>query len=354
MEQILANWHNWLWAASILGGAALLGLLIHRIVFSVAGRIARRTPNPLDQAAVKYARKPARWIIPLVAILAAMPGLPIAEPYVMSIRHAVIIGLIAAVAWMAIELIQVVEDFIELRYRLDVADNLSARRVRTQVQVLRRIVAMVIGVIGLALILMTFPSIWNIGTAIFASAGAAGIVVGMAARPTLANLLAGVQIALTEPIRIDDVVIVDGEWGRIEEIGTTYVVVCIWDLRRLVVPLSHFIERPFQNWTRTSADLLGTVFVYTDYTVPVEEVRREVTRILEASGMWDGKVAGLQVTNADARTMELRALMSAPNASVAWDLRCHVRERLIEFLQQKYPSSLPKARAEIRQMAELV
>jgi small-conductance mechanosensitive channel len=156
-----------------------------------------------------------------------------------------------------------------------------------------------------------------------------------------------VQIAFSQPIRLDDVVIVEGEWGWIEEITTTYVVVRIWDLRRLVVPLSYFIEKPFQNWTRNTADLLGTVFLYTDYTVPVDEVRQELHRILEASKMWDGKVWGLQVTNASEHTVELRALMSSPGSSQAWDLRCYVREKLIAYLQQNHPQSLPRARAEI-------
>ena len=194
---------------------------------------------------------------------------------------------------------------------------------------------------------MTFPSIRHLGESLFASAGLAALVAGLAARSTFSNLIAGVQIAFTQPMRLDDVVIVEGEWGWIEEIRTTYVVVRIWDLRRLIVPLSYFIEKPFQNWTRQTADLLGTVFLYTDYTVPVEEVRQEIHRVLESSKRWDGKVWGMQVTNASERSMELRALMSAPNASVAFELRCFVRERLIQFLQEKYPQSLPKTRAEL-------
>ena len=194
---------------------------------------------------------------------------------------------------------------------------------------------------------MKFPSIQHLGVSLLASAGLAGLVVGIAARPTLSNLMAGIQLALTQPIRIDDVVIVEGEWGRIEEIGTTYVVVEIWDLRRLIVPLSYFIEHPFQNWTRTTSDLLGTVFVHADYRVSVDEVRGELHRILQASGMWDGKVWNLQVTDATNRSLELRAMMSAPNASTAWDLRCHVRERLIAYLQQNHADSLPRERTEV-------
>jgi small-conductance mechanosensitive channel len=175
----------------------------------------------------------------------------------------------------------------------------------------------------------------------------AALVAGFAARTTLSSLLAGVQIALSQPIHLEDAVVVEGEWGWIEEITMTYVVVRIWDLRRMIVPLSYFIEKPFQNWTRQTADLLGSAFIYVDYTAPVEELRQELLRILKSSGMWDGKVWNLQVSNATASTLELRALMSAPNGSVAWDLRCHVREKMIAFLQQNYPESLPRTRADV-------
>ncbi len=195
---------------------------------------------------------------------------------------------------------------------------------------------------------MTFPSIRTVGTSLIASAGLAGLILGMAMWPTLASLIAGIQIALTQPIRIEDVVVVEGEWGWIEEIGTTYVVVRIWDLRRLVVPMSYIIEKPFQNWTRVTANLLGTVFLYVDYSVPVDEVRQELHSILKASGMWDGETWGLQVTDAGQHTLKLRALMNAPDDSKAWDLRCYVRESLIKFLQQRYPESLPKTRAEVQ------
>jgi hypothetical protein len=211
---------------------------------------------------------------------------------------------------------------------------------------LRRSIVTLIIIVALGIMLMTFPGIRQIGAGLFASAGLAGLLVGLAARTTITNLLAGIQIALTEPIRLEDVVIVEGEWGTIEEIGSTYVVVRIWDMRRLVVPLSYFIEKPFQNWTRVTADLLGTVFVYADYTASVEEVRQELHRVLQATDLWDGKVWGLQVTNATEHTVEMRALMSASDSSKAWDLRCYVREKLIGFLQS-HPQNLPRTRANI-------
>ena len=232
-----------------------------------------------------------------------------------------------------------------LRFDVSAKDNLRARKIHTQLNVLRRIIIIVIVVIALALILMNFPRIRQLGTALLASAGIAGIVIGLAAQKTLGTFIAGLQIAFTQPIRLDDVVIVEGEWGRIEEITLTYVVVRIWDLRRLVVPITYFIERPFQNWTRVSADILGTVYLYVDYTVPVEAIRAELQHIVEGQDEWDHKVCGLQVTNATERTVELRALMSAADASLAWNLRCKVREQLIAFVQKNSPQSLPRLRA---------
>jgi hypothetical protein len=229
-----------------------------------------------------------------------------------------------------------------------VPDNLAAREMATRINMLHRIIVVLVAGFAVSAMLMSFPNLRQVGTSLLASAGVAGIVIGLAARPALSNLIAGVQLAFTQPIRIDDVVIVEGEWGWIEEIRTTYVVVRIWDLRRLVLPLSYFIEKPFQNWTRVAADLLGSVFLYADYTVPVEEVRQEFKRILDSTDMWDGKVWGLQVTDATDRTIQMRALMSAPNSGTAWDLRCFVREKLIAFLQTRYPQSLPKVRAEIK------
>jgi len=196
-------------------------------------------------------------------------------------------------------------------------------------------------------VLMSFDEFRQLGTGILASAGLVGLVVGFAAQKTLGNLLAGIQLAITQPIRLDDVVIVEGEWGRIEEITLTYVVVRIWDLRRLVLPIGYFLERPFQNWTRVSADILGTVFLYVDYTVPVDAIRAELERIVQGSKDWDGEVCGVQVTDTSAQGIELRALVSAADASKAWDLRCAVREQLVAFLQREYPAALPRLRGEL-------
>lgn len=347
MVLTLKNWKLWLWSAAGLTGAILLAILSHYLLFLLAKRFVRRTTSVIDDSLVRHSERPTRWIFPLLATLLALPLLPLRPQILTPLQHALGLGLIASVAWVVMLLIDVFADAVSVKYEIDVADNLAARRIRTQTQVLRRIFVVVVALIALGAMLMTFPAIRTLGTSLLASAGLAGLVIGMAMRPTLSSIVAGIQIALTQPIRIDDVVIVEGEWGWIEEIRSTYVVVRIWDLRRLVVPLSYFIEKPFQNWTRATADLLGTVFLYVDYSVSVEEVRQELRRVLEASDIWDGKTWGLQVTNAGEHSLELRSLMSAPSGPKAWDLRCHVREKLVQFLQEHHPECLPRTRAEV-------
>ena len=232
--------------------------------------------------------------------------------------------------------------FAAIQFRIDVKDNLEARKVYTQVKVLKKIAVVVVVLFTAASMLMVFDSVRQLGTSILASAGVLGIIVGFAAQRSIATVLAGFQIAITQPIRLDDVVIVEGEWGRIEEITLTYVVVLIWDQRRLIVPISYFIEKPFQNWTRVSADLLGSVFLYVDYTVPLKALRDKLDQLLDHSKRWDRKVKVIQVTDAKPNGMEVRVLVSAPDASTAWDLRCELREKLIDFLQRNYPQCLPQ------------
>jgi small-conductance mechanosensitive channel len=352
MGQLTVFSATWLWTAAVLVGAVIAAVAIHWIVFAIAGRLVKLTPSTFDESLVHHGRAPMRVMFPLVGILLALPGSRIPASLVGPTRHAVGIGLIISTAWLFVAMVGIVDDLISAKYGIGGKDDLSARKVRTQVAVLRRIVVVVVSIVTAGIVLMTFPTIRHIGDSLLASAGLAGLIVGLAARPALSNLIAGVQLALTEPIRLEDVVIVEGEWGWIEEIRTTYVVVRIWDLRRLVVPLSHFIEQPFQNWTRRTANLLGTVFLYADYRLPVDEVRGELRRILESSGQWDGKVCAVQVTNASEHTVELRALMSAPDSSTAWDLRCYVREKLIEFLRERHPECLPRTRAEIYPLPE--
>jgi small-conductance mechanosensitive channel len=306
---------------------------------------AERTPGAIDDLLVPLLGRSLRIAVPVLAIIFALPLLGLPEEYELIVSRASSILIIGTIAWVLIQGLNTGERFVLRRYDITQADNLAARRMFTQVLVVKKTILVLIIVFTVASILMLFEEMRRLGTSILASAGVLGIILGFAAQRTIANVFAGLQLALTQPIRIDDVVIVENEWGRIEEITLTYVVVRIWDLRRLVVPISYFIEKPFQNWTRTSADILGTVLFYTDYTIPVEAVREEFKRIVERSQKWDRKVAVLQVTNATEQTLELRALISAKDAGSAWDLRCEVRENLIAFIQKTFPESLPKMRA---------
>ena len=333
----------------ILGAGLLIGLVVHTVVFKSAERLSRTTETILDNLLVKHCRGPARLIVPLFTIHFLLPLVKVSQGVLVFLTQILGSLVTLSVAWLIIKLTSVFEEFILDRYKIDVRDNLRARRVHTQIQILRKVVIVIVGVLALGIILMTFSKARQLGTSILASAGIVGIIVGLAAQRSIATLFAGLQMAVTQPIRIDDVVIVENEWGRIEEITLTYVVVRIWDLRRLIVPITYFLEKPFQNWTRVSADLLGTVFLYADYTVPMQAVRDELQRILQGSELWDGKVCVLHVTNATERAVELRALMSAPDSSSAWELRCHVREKLIGFIQENYPDGLPQLRAKVEQ-----
>ena len=342
--------------APLRGVGTLLGLawLLARIARTLEAMLrsfAARTEASWDDVLLPLAGRALFLILPLIALILGTPALTVSDDAQEIIQNAVSLGLIGAIGFLLVQFVNALAQLVLQRYRIDVADNRQARGVYTQVMVLKKIAIGAIAVFAIGSMLMVFQSVRQFGTAIIASAGVAGVVIGFAAQKSLAALLAGLQIAMTQPIRIDDVVIVEGEWGRIEEITLTYVVVCVWDLRRLIVPITYFIEKPFQNWTRTSADILGTVFLQVDYGVPVDAVREELTRILDASPLWDRKVNVLQVTEAKERTLELRALASSSDAGKAWDLRCEVREKLVAFIRKNYPGSLPRLRATPRARA---
>ncbi|HAD97391.1 MAG TPA: mechanosensitive ion channel protein MscS [Cryomorphaceae bacterium] len=255
--------------------------------------------------------------------------------------------LIAIAAWVLIEVTSLLKRQILKRYDLAQEDNLDARKLHTQLNLLEKVVIFVIILIAVAFIMLSIDGIRQIGIGIFASAGVAGIIIGLSAQKVVGALLAGIQIAITQPFRLDDAVVVEGEWGWIEEINLTYVVVRIWDKRRLVLPSTYFLEKPFQNWTRTTADITGTVFLYTDYNVPFNKLREELTRLLEGTPLWDKKVNVLQVTDSKEATVEVRILVSARNSPTAWDLRVYIREKMIEFIQKNYPDSLPRTRVSL-------
>ena len=349
-SELLSTLPPWARVAAALAAGALVGLLAYVVVYVGLGRLGRRVPALLllDGALLRRTRAPARLLLPLVGVHATLPlvraelgraGMGTAE----RLLHVL---LVAAVAWGLIALTRVLDDVVERRFDVAVPDNLRARRVRTQVGVLRRVLVIVIVAFALGAVLVPFQGFRALGAGLLASASVVSIVVGIAAQRPLGNIVAGVQLALTQPIRVGDAVVLEEEWGTVEEITLTYVVVRIWDQRRLVLPISHFFEKPFQNWTRRTAQVIGAVYLYVDWTAPVPAIREAFERIVAGSTHWDGQVRALQVSDASERTIQLRVIMSAPNAGSAWDLRCEVREGLVAFLQAELPWALPKVRME--------
>lgn len=329
-----------------VAGGVVAAYLVAMLVGVLVRRLARRSTVAADLT--RRSRRPTRAVLLVVGVWVALRLSTEPAPWRVTVEHVLLILLIVSVAWLVGSLAFVLEDAALERYRIDVEDNRRARRVRTQVQLLRRITVAVLVVCAIAAILLTFPSARAFGASLLASAGLLSIVAGLAAQSSLANVFAGMQLAFTDAIRVDDVVVVDGEWGRIEEITLTYVVVHVWDDRRLILPSTHFTTTPFENWTRRQADLLGTVELDLDWEVPVEPMRAELTRLLEATDLWDGRVGILQVTDAVGGAVRLRVLASARDAPTLFDLRCYVREGLVGWLQREAPQGLPRTRWEAR------
>ncbi len=341
---------DWLFSLVLIVSALAAGAVLYFIVVFLIKRWDKLPILGGIKIKAEWLKGPLRLLIPVIFLTLTSPFLRLRPDFQAAFSHLVSLLLIVAISWLLIRIIHITRDLILSRHDVDAKDNLQARQVYTQIRVIERILIVAVSLFAVSFILMSFPRVRQMGVSLLASAGIIGIILGFAAQKTLGNIIAGIQIAIAQPIRLDDVVIVENEWGWIEEINLIYVVVRIWDLRRLVVPISYFLEHPFQNWTRISADILGTVFIYADYTVPLQQVRRELTRILENSSYWDKKVNVLQVTNATERTVEIRALMSAADSPAAWDLRCEVREKLLEFLQKKYPDCLPRTRVELNKL----
>ncbi len=323
------------------------GFIVYHLIMLILKRIMPEIQKNILARILDKIRWPLRLLILALIIASLRPFMDLPEHFNNTLQTLLTITFIIIFAWLLMRIIAVIKMTMLKRYSIEQEDNLKARKIVTQLRVAQRILNVIIIVISIAAILMTFDKVRQFGVSILASAGISAIILGFAAQRSLATLFAGLQIAITQPIRIDDVVIVEGEWGWIEEITLTYVVVRIWDLRRLVVPITYFLDKPFQNWTRTSADILGTVFLYTDYRAPIQRIREKAIELVKANQYWDGKVAGLQVTNSTENTVELRVLMSAATSPRAWNLRCDVREALITFLQQEYPEILPRTRVEL-------
>ena len=331
-------------ALVIIAGLGFLLFIVSTILRLMKGRLMKSESRGL----IKKAVIPLTIFIMLIALRVNLPLILKDTDLFSSAGQFISVLLIFCGAWIVINAIKISRFFILKKYDLSEKDNLQARKIYTQFRIIERILIFLIIFISIALALMTFESIRRIGVSLFASAGVAGIILGLAAQRALATILAGFQIAITQPIRLDDVVIVEGEWGWVEEITLTYVVVRIWDKRRLVVPTTYFIEKPFQNWTRVSADILGTVFIFADYTMPVGELRNEFEKYLQETELWDKKVGNVQVTNATSQTLEIRFLMSALDSPTLWDLRVLIREKLIDYLQKNHPDKLPRTRIEMK------
>jgi small-conductance mechanosensitive channel len=334
-------------ALAILIGVLALAVFAHALGFFFLRRAADGPGKVLQQSVVRNMRWPTRLIVPLAAVEVALTAVNLDGRLRSGLLRSIGIALVFAVGFLIVRLTYTFDDVILARYQLDVTDNLKARRIHTQIQVMRRVIVVVVAVVSVAIVLLSIPRVRAAGAGLLASAGVLGIVAGVAARPTATNLVAGLQIALSQPIRVDDVVVVEGHWGRIEQIALTYVVVRVWDLRRLVLPISYFIQNPFENWTRSTADILGCVFLEVDFSAPVDRIRSRFEEILRGSPNWDGKVAVLQVTGGGECSMQLRALMSSPDSSRSWDLQCEVREQLLSYLWTEHPHALPRRRTEV-------
>jgi small-conductance mechanosensitive channel len=329
----------------------LLAMLVVIFFHAVGTRILERlaAPFPFLRRLVRYANRTGRIIVFLLLLQVILRNASDALAAITFLRHLNALALYIAFTWFGVRCINAIADTIVELNPVDAADNLQARRIQTQAKVLARALTVLIVMIGSGLAMMTLPLLRQIGTSLLASAGVAGLVIGFAARPVLTNLLAGIQLAVTQPIRLEDVVIVEKEWGQIEEITGTYVVVRIWDQRRMVVPLQWFIENPFQNWTRSSSEILGTVALWMDYRLPVDAIRKEAERLCQLAPEWDQRVCVTQVVDANERAMQVRVLVSAGDAGKAWELRCKLREGLIDYIQREYPECLPRLRADMAQ-----
>ncbi|HXB92101.1 MAG TPA: mechanosensitive ion channel domain-containing protein [Puia sp.] len=335
------------WDGLLAGVAIIIGLIL-KFMLSLLLRKRPADGKPafsVTRSVLSRLGKPFSYFLPLLTFNLLLPLMKIKADLYPALNKTVEILLALSFANVLIGVVKVFEDYVYHSFDIHKADNLKERKIRTQLQFIRRLAVTLIVILTACVILLSFNNLRKIGTGLLTSVGVGGIIIGFAAQKSLGNFLAGFQIAFTQPIRIDDVLVVEGEWGRVEEITLTYVVLNIWDQRRLILPINYFIEKPFQNWTRNTADIMGTVFLYLDYTIPLPPLRQELTRLLESNPLWDKRINVLQVTNTSEKTIEVRALMSAGSSGNAFDLRCDVREGLIRFVQEHHPECLPLTRA---------
>jgi len=338
------------WAVSLgLATAALIAaLLVHGVLVLIVRRAV--SDNAFWAALAVRTRRPTRLAFIAAALSLVAQVAPLTPVQSANAKHVLLILFIVLMGWIVLTALDIGAALYMRRFNVDVEDNLLARKHLTQVRILRRACAVVVGLVTVGLALMTIPGVRQWGVSLLAAGGAASLIVGLALQPLLTNLIAGIQIAITQPIRIDDAVIVEKEWGNVEEINATYVVVRLWDWRRMVLPLSYFIQTPFQNWTRESAALIGTAMLYVDHAAPIDRLRAKLEEIAKGSKLWDGKVVNLAVTDVTAQVLEVRCLVSARNAGVTFDLRCEVREKMMAFLRDELPEALPRRRLSLAEI----
>jgi small-conductance mechanosensitive channel len=343
LEQMLDWVPQWMVGLGLLVGAVTVALF----AYGIAARIIKRalgTRWPAVTLLLQRIAGPARLALCLVAVALVLPLAPLNDVLRDQLRHFFIVAVIALIGWITVRAVDMGAARYLQRFRLDTDENFLARKHVTQVRVFKRVLDTLVVIIAISTALMTFESVKQYGVSLFASAGAAGLIVGLAARPLLSNLIAGVQIAITQPIRIEDAVIIENEWGWVEDIASTYVVVRLWDWRRMVVPLSYFIERPFQNWTRDTQSLIGAITFHVDYCTDVSRIRQRLEEAVRESKLWDGAVVNLQVVESSPRSIELRALVSARSAPQSWDLRCEIREKILAFIREEMTEAFPRER----------
>ncbi|MGY8705748.1 mechanosensitive ion channel [Bradyrhizobium sp. 18BD] len=343
LEKMFGWIPSWIIGLGLVAGAILIALSMYRPAVWLLNR-AFGARLPLLGVFIERTSGPAQLALCLAAVALVLPLAPLSDAFRTPLTSLFVVAFIALIGWISIRVVDMSAARYLQNFR-DVTENFVARKHVTQVRVFKRVTDIIIVIITVSTALMTFDSVRQYGVSLFASAGAAGIIVGLAARPLLSNLIAGLQIAITQPIRIEDAVIIENEWGWVEDIAATYVVIRLWDWRRMVVPLSYFIEKPFQNWTRDTASLIGVIALHVDYCADVPRIRRWLEGAVKGSKLWDGAVVNLQVIDADSRTIELRALVSARNAPQSWDLRCEMREKLIAYIRDEMPEALPRERA---------
>jgi small-conductance mechanosensitive channel len=336
--------HGWFLVIFLFCAAIFLTSIANWIITRF---LRRKQSDSPDWGILRHLGRPARVIFLLTCVLGILPLIPgLPDRFEDPIRQGLVMTIVACIGWFFIGCVYVVQDRLARKYELGIGSDIKARRVRTQFQLIRRLIIGFIVVVTIGALLYTFddPRIWHYGSGLLASAGIASLILATALRATAANILAGIQIAFTEPLRLDDTIAIGAESGKVEEINSAYIVIRLSDLRRLIVPLSFFIENAFQNWSRDPAGFLGYAFLYVDYSIPVEELRQQLERILRHERLWDGKAIALQVTNLTERTMELRCTVSARNSAEVHDLRCIVREQMTAYIQQHYPTAFPTTR----------